>query len=107
MTQNDRDLQGRWLKGHPGGPGRPRRAVEQEFLAKLSDGVSLDDWAEITAKAVQAAKQGDAQARRWLSMYLLGDGNLLQLAAREQANVTADDDIQAVADDLGGAADVQ
>ena len=35
--------------------------------------VSLDDWREIVTTAVASAKSGDADARQWLSTYLLDD----------------------------------
>jgi hypothetical protein len=42
---------GRFAVGNPGGPGRPRRAIEREYLAALSDTVSLGDWREIVERA--------------------------------------------------------
>src|SRR5437764_414950 len=42
-----RDAHGRFVKGHAGGPGRPRRAVEIEYAAVLSDVVTPDDWKEV------------------------------------------------------------
>ena len=67
-----RDRSGRFTKGNPGGPGRPPRATEAEYLGALADMVSLADWREIAEKAVQQAKRGDATARKWLSDYLMG-----------------------------------
>ena len=87
MSQNDRDHEtGRFLAGNPGGPGRPRRAVESDYLAALSEAVPTDTWRAIVAKAVEQAQAGDATARAWLGSYLLGKptGNLLiELAATE------------------------
>ena len=41
-TKNDgRDPLGKFAKGNPGGPGRPRRTVEREYLAALSDALPL------------------------------------------------------------------
>jgi hypothetical protein len=34
---------------------------------------SLQDWAEIVARAVVDAKKGDGSARQWLSRYLCGN----------------------------------
>jgi hypothetical protein len=86
-SDNDRDAQtGRFLPGNPGGPGRPRRAIESDYLAALSDGVPTDAWRAIVAKAVEQAQAGDATARAWLGSYVLGKptGNLLvELAASE------------------------
>ena len=86
MTEHgsDRHGNGRFAAGNPGGPGRPTRRIELEYLATLSDSVTLADWSEIVTRAVQDAREGDAAARNWLSKHLLGDrGNLLALAGRE------------------------
>jgi hypothetical protein len=63
----------RFAKGKPGGPGRPKRETERKYLNTMVGAVSLEDWAAITQRAVADAKVGDAQARSWLSKYLLGD----------------------------------
>jgi hypothetical protein len=87
-TSTDRDANGRFRPGHPGGPGRPRRAVEADYLATLSDAVPLDRWRAIVARAVEDAEQGDAKARAWLTDHLIGKlagDPLLMLAAAELA----------------------
>lgn len=71
-TQPGRDTSGRFTDGNPGGPGRPRRATEHDYLAVLSEACSLADWREIVEKAVVRAKQGDAKACEWLASYLVG-----------------------------------
>ncbi len=95
MSNGHRTQQGRFAVGNPGGPGRPRRAVEREYLAALSESVSLDDWREIVRAAVAAAKQGDAKARDWLCRYLVGEKppTLTDLAADEAAELGAEQDI--------------
>ena len=94
----DRDDKGRFLPGHPGGPGRPRRAVELEYLAILADGVPLRRWKKIIARAVADAEAGDPKARRWLGELLMGKepATLTALAATELAE-TLDDEIRAQA----------
>ena len=62
-----RDEHGRFAEGNAGGPGRPRRTVERDYLAVLSEAVSLDDWRAVVARAVDDAKAGDARARDWLA----------------------------------------
>jgi hypothetical protein len=64
---------GRFLPGHAGGPGRPPRAIETDYLQKLADQVTLEDWAAITQRAIKDAKKGSGAARAWLSKYMLGD----------------------------------
>lgn len=69
---NGRDRGGKFAKGNPGGPGRPSRAVERDYLAMLSDRCPPEVWAEVVDRAVEDARKGDAAARAWLSKYLLG-----------------------------------
>jgi len=68
----DRDTSGKFTEGHPGGPGRPKKSVEERYLKKLSASVTLSDWRDICKRAVSDAKRGDARARQWISEYLLG-----------------------------------
>ena len=81
---------------HPDGPGLPRRAVEREYLATLSEAVPLDAWREIVAAAVEKAKAGDAKARDWLARYLLGEKpmTLTDLAADEAGGFGVERDIE-------------
>jgi hypothetical protein len=97
---------GRFAKGHPGGPGRPRRAVETDYLRTLVDCCSPDAWRGVCERAVQDARTGNAKAREWLSRYLLGaepspdreaEPRLTELAAEEAA---AYDRVAARAQDL-------
>ena len=67
----DRDQRGRFAIGNSGGPGRPKRQAEQEFLQILSERVPLDLWAEIVDRAAIDAAAGDAKARDWLSKYIM------------------------------------
>ena len=67
-----RNADGTFGKGNPGGPGRPRRPTEDTYLAMLTDAVPPELWAQICARATVDALEGDAQARAWLSSYLMG-----------------------------------
>lgn len=92
-----RDNTGRFKKGNPGGPGRPSRMIETDYLASLSEQVPRDAWAAIVADAVSRAREGDAKAREWLSRYLLPTdkgSNLLRLAAREATGGGVEDEIR-------------
>lgn len=68
-----RDKLGRFVKGSSGGPGRPKRATELEYLAVLGEAVGIDTWREVVVRAVTDAKAGDGKAREWLAKYLIGD----------------------------------
>src|SRR4029079_17928163 len=86
MSTDVRDDRGRFTPGNPGGPGRPRRTIEREYMAALGEAVALDDWREVVARAVSDAKAGDQGARNWLAKYLLGSKprTLLEIAADER-----------------------
>lgn len=67
-----RDSHGRFVKGHCGGPGRPPRPREERYHEITIDSVPFDTWRSIVLKAAEQAQRGNAQARDWLSKYLLG-----------------------------------
>jgi hypothetical protein len=97
MTDNNgRNSDGTFAAGNPGGSGRPRRAVEREYLAALADVASLEAWREICQRAVEDAKQGNPKARAWLSNFLLGPEPLrpLDLAADELENYGAAEEVK-------------
>ena len=48
------------------------RRTECDYMGALLETVTLDDWRDVVAGALQAAKQGDSQARGWLAQYLVG-----------------------------------
>ena len=104
--KSGRDNQGRFSKGNPGGPGRPRRAVEEDYLAALSDQLSIERWENIVSKAIEDAENGDHKARDWIARYALGPSpkvaemglqgalRLFQLAVDEAREKTVEDKIE-------------
>lgn len=46
--------------------------TQRDYIKRLAEEVTLDDWAVIVRLAVEDAKQGDRYARKWLSDYLIG-----------------------------------
>jgi hypothetical protein len=99
----DRDDKGRFAAVNPGGQGRPRRAVEQEYLAALADAVPLRRWKKIVARAVADAEAGDPKARKFIADKVIGKqpAPLTTLAATEQAG-TLDEEIRVQAAALRG-----
>ncbi len=88
--RNGRDIKGRFASGNKCGKGRPRRAVERDYLAKLSDNITPYHFGLIVQKAVQDAIDGDYRAREFVTKHVLGDnpGTLHNLAAKEAVGVT-------------------
>jgi hypothetical protein len=87
-TDSFRGTRGRFATGNPGGPGRPRRPVEADYLRAISDACPLEKWREIVERAVEDARSGDAKAREWVSRHLVGTpqpGALTEAAAEELA----------------------
>jgi hypothetical protein len=69
----DRNGNGQFAPGNPGGPGRPRRVAERDYLVTLTEECPPETWRAICRRAVADAEKGDAKARDWLSRYLLGN----------------------------------
>ena len=91
----DRDKNGQFAKGNPGGPGRQKRKTEEKYLRALQKCVKAKDWKAICERAIIDAKKGDRSARQWLSDYLLGKPiQELKVDARTDLNIilTWDDD---------------
>jgi hypothetical protein len=100
-----RDTRGRFVEGNPGGPGRPRRAVEREYLAAISDAVPLNLWRGIVLNVVGCAEDGERWAIEWLAKYLLGEPQgvsltLTELATREHLGIDVERELEAEADAL-------
>ena len=51
-------------------PDHPR--TEADYLATLLESVSQEDWSQVVKHTVVEARYGDANARNWLSQYLMG-----------------------------------
>lgn len=62
---------GSFKPGHPGGPGRPPRAREQQYLEATIAVVTLARWRKVIARALKDAEGGDAKARDFLAQYLV------------------------------------
>lgn len=48
------------------------RRTEPDYMGALLDVVTLEDWREIVASTLAAAKSGDTSARTFLAQYLVG-----------------------------------
>jgi hypothetical protein len=48
------------------------RRTEADYMGVLLNAVPLEDWREVVAATVAAAKAGDPSARAWLGQYLVG-----------------------------------
>ncbi len=81
----DRDAQGRFLPGNPGGPGNPHGAAVARFRSALMTAVTEEDLHEIARALVDAAKGGDVTAARLLLDRLLGPAEAIDLLQRVEA----------------------
>ena len=68
----ERDKRGRFVKGNPGEPGRPRREVEEQYLNATLTRAPVDKWPRVIDKALEQAVAGDGEARRWRAEHLIG-----------------------------------
>jgi len=91
-TNNGRDSKGRFAKGNAGGPGRPKRDFEREYLAQMTANCTLSQFAKIVKKAAEQAIAGDHRARQWLSQYLLPDPQTMrEMAEPDHPAIFSDD----------------
>jgi hypothetical protein len=63
--------------GWRGGPGRPRRSVEAEYLRIGTDALPPDKVRAILAKLAGLAEQGDVRAAQVVLRFLYGDDAVL------------------------------
>jgi len=69
----DRDEKGRFVKGvYKGGPGRPPRVNEAEYLDNFRRRVPPEKLAAVADKLLELALDGDVSAIRLLFAYALG-----------------------------------
>ena len=66
-----RDSKGRFVKGNPGGPGRPTREYEEKLLIELCK-QAADAWPQIMEKVIKDAMRGKSWAVKFLAAYAMG-----------------------------------
>jgi len=87
MPDKRKQNPGLWKKGQTGNPkGRLPRRVEDSYMDATFSRVSLDDWGEVVAKALEDAKGGDRFARDWLSKFLVPDQAIKLLLKQGEAS---------------------
>jgi hypothetical protein len=73
-----RDANGRFIKGHPGGPGNPYARHTARLRWIMSQTMTDDDMRDITRTFIECAKAGDKGAAALLFAYVLGRPTLVQ-----------------------------
>ena len=71
MDSQYRDEKGRFIKGNPGGPGRPTRAVEETLMTVLHE-QSVGAWPEIVKRVIREALRGKSWAVKFIAAYGMG-----------------------------------
>jgi hypothetical protein len=71
-TANDRDANGRFAKGNPGGPGNPYYRRQAQLKRQLLASVSEDDVQAVMQVLVGLAKSGDLAAIKLFLEYTVG-----------------------------------
>lgn len=67
-----RDARGRFAAGNPGGPGRPPRQTELDYLLATQAACTPEEWGLIVLRAKADALGGCPMARAFLARYLIG-----------------------------------
>jgi hypothetical protein len=103
-----RDEKGRFATGNKGGPGRPSRAVELDYLNAVREAVPPERLRKIARRAGRDAENGDPKARRWLSDVLIGRraNTAVALTVAEESGLInfgalADEELESYADLYG------
>lgn len=65
-----RNEKGQFVKGYKGGPGRPKRATEEEYREAVLDIVPLERWKLMIEKQAIRAERGDLRAFEALAKYI-------------------------------------
>src|SRR5262245_12195623 len=68
-----RNGHGQFAQGNPGGPGRPRRVAERDYLRTLAEECPPETWRAICRRAVSDAIAGESMSRDWLARYFRGN----------------------------------
>ena len=68
----DRDDEGRYTRGNPGGPGNPYARQVAKLRSRLIQSVTDEDFDEVAAKLIELAKGGDVPAIKLFLSYLIG-----------------------------------
>ena len=89
MNKNRRKSNGQFAKGNSGGPGRPTRSVESDYLAVLGDAVTPDRWRKIVERAISDAETGNYRAREWLGRYLIGEKTTVDILEKQSSTTDA------------------
>jgi len=69
--EGHRDAEGKFLPGCPGGPGRPRRIVEDKLMTVLHE-QSVEAWPEIVQRVIKEAIRGRSWAVKFIASYGMG-----------------------------------
>lgn len=83
---------GKFLPGHPGGPGRPPAPVELENLRAINRVWNAEEWANLARTLLKKAKKGNAEAFAWGERKCLGSASVLELRKADGLEPGENDD---------------
>ena len=94
MVADTRDVQGRFTKGNPGGPGNPYAKRVAELRSRLLGAITDEQWDTIARQLIEDAQHVDPEIR------LVARRELLDRAAGRavQPVAVSNDDQQSLAD---------
>jgi hypothetical protein len=73
MDPYKRQKNGRFAEGNCGGPGRPPRKTERDYLLVFESTVTPERWQKVLAKILENAESGNLRAAEFLAKYMLGN----------------------------------
>ena len=81
----DRGPDGKFIKGKKGGPGRPPKATEAEYLDALKDILPLERFQRIVDSYAKRAEKGDTRAAEVLFKYVLPQVSRVDLTTKNES----------------------
>lgn len=92
-NSNDEQRDGRGRFVNFAGPGRPRRAVELDFVRDMSDTITRERWRAIVGKVAELAEGGERWAVETVARWVMGSSPpaLFDVAIRDELGLTSSD----------------
>lgn len=81
---------------------KERPLIERDYVETFYSKITLEAWGEIVDGAINAAQNGDAKAREWITRLVLGEApmTLSALAQRRALGIESRHEIAASVDEI-------
>jgi hypothetical protein len=87
----ERDKRGKFVKGHKGLGGRPRRDVEIKYLSRMLQVVTPEEWDKAVKAMLDLAKNGNVTAFKVIAEYAIGKPTLYIQSESSSVHMSLDE----------------